>query len=329
VKAVIVGVGGIGRRHARNLKRLRPSLTLTACRSAGGAADLGDDAALFDRIDHDIDAAVERRPAFAIVATPSSQHVDDALRLAGAGVHVFVEKPIAVRVEDAEALVAECSRLSLCLMVGYNLRFEPSLAAVKAALGAGRIGKLLSIRAEVGQYLPDWRPGRDYRACASAQAALGGGPLLELSHEFDYLRWLAGDVRRVTAQTSRASTLEIDVPDVADVLLEFQTGVTGSVHLDMLDRAPTRRCRLVGSEGTILWDALARSAAIWTADSLTWTPLESEAAEGDTYTREMAHYLACLANGQTPAVTGTDGTAALRVAVAAAESAAAGRSVTL
>lgn len=331
--ALIIGLGSIGRRHARNLKRLNPAIRLTGCRTrATTLDDLGDDAALFDAVEFDLTKAIQSPPTIGIVATPASRHVADARRLADAGVHVFVEKPLSDRLDGAQELIDECHQRSLCLMVGYNLRFDAALRATRAAVTDGRIGRVLAIRTEVGQYLPDWRPGRDYRETVSAQANLGGGPLLELSHEFDYVRWLAGDVRTVTAQVGTLGDLAIDVPDVADVLVECESGARGVIHLDMLDRAKVRRCRVVGTEGTIMWDALARSAMLFATGMGEWLSLEPGGAGhagADTYLAEMEHLLEVAAGRPSVAANGNDALEALRIAVAARESAATGRTIAL
>ena len=108
------------------------------------------------------------------------------------GVHAYVEKPLAVTVEGlAELLDGEAE---VTIAVGYNLRFHPALEAIRAAVYEGRIGRLLAVRAEVGQYLPDWHPEEDYRVSYAARRDLGGGALLTLSHELDYVRWIAGEV---------------------------------------------------------------------------------------------------------------------------------------
>jgi predicted dehydrogenase len=72
--------------------------------------------------------------------------------------------------------------------------FLPSLIEFKRQIFSEKLGKIYSIRAEIGQYLPGWRPESDYRICVSVQQKLGGGVLLELSHEIDYLSWIFGRV---------------------------------------------------------------------------------------------------------------------------------------
>lgn len=332
MRALIVGLGGIGRRHARNLRAIAPDICLAGCRTqARTTADLGEDSCLFEPIHYDIESALAWRPDIGIVSTPASLHVPVGLRLARAGVHLFIEKPLSVGLDGVAELLQECRRRSLVLMVGYNLRFDTALQAVHTAVADGRVGPVRAVRAEVGQFLPDWRPGRDHRRTCSASAELGGGVLFELSHEFDYIRWIAGEIRSVSAYVRAIEDLEIDAAAVAEVVLEFNDGIIGSIHLDMIDRSPVRRCRVVGRDGTLTWDGITGEARLFSATTSVWTALAPDAAEprSTTYTREMKYFLARVADAQRPVVDGEDGLNTLRVVLAAAESAATGRAVAL
>ena len=332
MKALVVGLGGIGRRHARNLRTLDPHLRLAACRTqARASTDLGEDANLFERIDYDLAASIAWRPDLAIIATPASTHVAIALSLADAGVHLFIEKPISATLEGVERLVTACERASLILMVGYNLRFDRPLAALRAAALDGRIGTVSSVRAEVGQYLPDWRPDHDHRQTCSARPELGGGVLRELSHELDYLRWIAGDVRAVSARVGHGGGLDVEAETIADVALEFEDGIVGNVHMDMVDHAPVRRCRVVGRDGTLEWDGISGDARIFARATGAWIRLDGATEDNGagTYVREMRHFLDRVADGEPPLVNGVEGLATLRVVLAAAESADTGRAVLL
>ena len=115
-------------------------------------------------------------------------------------------------------------------MVGYVLRFLPALHAIRQHLTDGLLGQVHTARVEVGQYLPDWRPGSDYRQGVSGQDKLGGGALLELSHEIDYATWLFGWPQSLQCSRARLSPLEIDVEDSAHVLLEYP-GKRISLHM--------------------------------------------------------------------------------------------------
>ena len=261
MRALIVSLGSIGRRHLANLRQLLPDAEITVLRHEGGASAPAELRSLANHVVYSLEEALETRPAFAVIASPAPFHVAVADRLARHGIHLFMEKPISDRADGVQGLIDLCRQRNVVLAVGYDLRFEPSLIAVHDAVHSGRIGRVMGFRAEVGQYLPDWRPTADYRQTVSARKELGGGVLLELSHEFDYARWIVGEVAEVFAQATRVSDLEIDVEDLAEVVLRFSNGAVGSVHLDMVQASPTRTCRIIGTEGTLTWDSRQRARA--------------------------------------------------------------------
>ena len=124
---------------------------------------------------------------------------------------------------------------------------------VKRLVAEGVAGRLVSIRAQFGQYLPDWHPWEDYRRGYSARRDMGGGVVLDRVHELDYVRWLMGNVTEVCALSGKLSSLEIDSEDTAEILLRFESGAFGSVHLDYVRRDRDCRLEIVGEEGTLEW----------------------------------------------------------------------------
>lgn len=311
-RGLVVGLGSIGRRHLANLRALRPDMAIWALRRTGTESP---DPTV--PVVGSLDEALAVHPQVAILASPAPCHVTEALALAKAGVHLLVEKPLSDRLEGVADLLDTCRRRGVVLMTGYTLRFAPSLMALKEALP--RIGRILSVRAEVGQYLPDWRPGTDYRQGVTARPELGGGAALELSHEFDTLRWLLGEVSQVCALSGSRGDLDLPVEDLVEALLTFRSGVFGSVHLDLLQRVPTRTCRILGTEGTLLWDGIAHGLRLFTQGA--WIDLvrpdDPPFDRNRMYVDELAHFLACVEDGLPPKVTGEDGLRALEIALAA------------
>ena len=98
------------------------------------------------------------------------------------------------------------------------------------------MGEIISLEAHVGSYLPDWRPQKDYKESVSARAELGGGVLLELSHELDYIRWFFGGIDSVIAVLKNSNILGLDVEDGADLILKSSKGLHISLHLDFNSR---------------------------------------------------------------------------------------------
>ena len=309
MRYLIVSLSGIGRRHLRNLRALRPDAQIAVLRQhtplENGAVPEGADQQFTT-----LEQALAFRPDAAIIAGPATTHLGTALPLAQAGVHLLIEKPLADRLEGLDALVAHCEKNALVLMTGYNLRFSPALREARRLIAFGAIGPVLGARAEVGQYLPDWRPGSDYRASVSARRVLGGGVILELSHEFDYLYWLFGQPARVTARGGHYSRLELDVEDMVEVTLEYELPRRLiNIHLDMVQRAPVRRCRFIGELGTLLWDGLTDRIECYKAETSKWENLDQFACSdrNQTYLDELEHFFRCIEHGETPLVDGAQG----------------------
>ncbi len=156
------------------------------------------------------------------------------------------------------------------MQVGYNLRFHPGLRKLKELVEAETLGRLLWAYVEAGQYLPDWRPWQDYRQSYTARRDLGGGILLDGSHELDSITWLMGKPTEVMCMAGKVSALEVDVEDCADVLLRFPCGAQADIHLDFVQHGYSRSCKLVGELGTALWDFTSREVKIYLAKTKSW-----------------------------------------------------------
>jgi predicted dehydrogenase len=314
-----------------NLKQIEPDIFVTVWHQHARSSDGLSNSAQANHTVFQLDDALDTQPDFALLTGPAIMHVQSALELAEHDIHLLIEKPLSNGPEGVDLLLERCRNRRLALMIGYNYRFCQSLQMVRQALGEGRIGRILSVRAEVGQYLPEWRPGVDYRRSVSARSELGGGVLLELSHEIDYVRWLIGEVREVSARVGHLSDLETDVEDLAEIILEFESGAIGSIHLDMVQRTPVRTCRLIGSEGTLLWDGIANHSSWYSSDSRSWTDLchAGTLDRNEMYIAELRHFLECVRGLATPTVSGEDGRRVLQIALAARRSSIDRRAVTV
>jgi predicted dehydrogenase len=319
-RLLVVGLGSIGRRHARLARSILPNLQIVALRhrDTGNASEPGIDHCVATLAD-----ALAFRPQAAVIANPATHHLDAAMSLARAGIHLLIEKPISDAPRGVSELIEECRGRGLALMTGYNLRFSPSLRRFHEFLKERRVGRILSVRAEVGQFLPSWRPGSDYRQTVSAQTKLGGGVLLELSHEIDYLRWLFGEVEWVGAVECRVSGLEIDVEDTAHVVLGFadatrQAPIIAALSMDFVRHDATRWCTAIGEAGTLRWDGIAGTVEVYERDAGGWKSLFVQQHHGDdSYLAEWHHFMRCVVDGSAPLVSGCDGLAVLRIIEAA------------
>lgn len=251
-RILCISLGSIGKRHLRNVRTLLPNARIAVWRQHTPSDVMPEGA---DEIALDLQAALAFAPDAVLVSSPASEHIANARLFAQRHVPLFVEKPLAASSQE----LGDFSELSATsrgfMMVGYVLRFLPALHAIKKYLQDGLVGQIHTARIEVGQYLPDWRPGGDYRENVSSQRKLGGGALLELSHEIDYATWLFGWPESVMCSAAQLSAMEIDVEDSAHVLMEYPDKRV-SLQLDFLQRVATMAVQIVGSKGTLMADLI-------------------------------------------------------------------------
>jgi predicted dehydrogenase/RimJ/RimL family protein N-acetyltransferase len=321
MRVAVLGQGSIGRRHAQ--------IALELGHEVAAYDPLGPPAILPGAKPADsADECLEGAGA-AVIASPSSEHAAQARAAIEQGVPVLVEKPLALDWARAAELDWLARERGVLLSVAMNLREHPGVLAVSRALAEGGIGSVLRASAWCGSWLPGWRAGGDYRESYSAHCELGGGALLDVAvHELDYLLWLLGPARSVSALARRVSDLQIDVEDVALIALELDGGAVAEVSVDYLDRSYTRGCRIVGSQGTLHWswesDLLCRYDA---AGAIHRQPVPSDVAP--TYCAQLERFLDAVKQGAEAPVPASDALQALAVIDAARASSREGRRIAL
>ena len=250
--ALIVGTGSIAKRHLKNLKILYPDAKVFCVSTSGRKIKRGEIEGA--EVLRNIETALSFHLDIAIIATPSTHHLFYAEILTRNRVPILIEKPLCAdlcELDEFKDLSAEGK-----IAVAYNFRFSSAAQFLKNYISSGKLGRIDTVFCEVGQYLPDWRPAVDYRHGVSAQKKLGGGALLELSHEIDYLNWFFGSLKRVSAVSRKVSDLEIDVEDNVDAILESNDGAIIHLHLDFLQRPASRTLKVISEHGCLNWNLL-------------------------------------------------------------------------
>lgn len=254
MKILVIGAGSIGRRHIGNLNSLGYADIDVADLSEECRDHVRENYKVNDCFKDFRKASSANHYDAAFILTPPAYHTDAACKLAEKGIDIFIEKPLSDRIEGLNRLIKIKEDKGITAMVGYNQRFNRGIQMLKRDLESGILGKIYYIRAEVGQYLPDWRPEQDYRKSYTARKDLGGGIILDASHEIDYVLWLAQSrVTEVKSAYGKLSDLEIEVEDMAEAILKFENNIIGSIHLNMIERGYNRYCKIVGEKGSLKW----------------------------------------------------------------------------
>jgi predicted dehydrogenase len=311
-RALVVGLGSIGRRHLELLRAALPEADIRVLRHSGCSQVIQYSDGCFDSLAD----ACRFAPEIAVIASPATKHLDSAVALAKAGAHLLIEKPISNSAEGVGALLEICAQKQRHIQIGYNLRFLESLQAFKSGIEDNLLGPIYSVRAEIGQFLPEWRPEKDYRETVSARRDLGGGVLLELSHEFDFLRWIFGEVEWVSAWIGRQGSFEIDVEDTAMIQFGFQKDIVGHLSMDFLRRDRTRTCSVIGALGTLRWDAIAGTVEVFDTKTDSWGKKYSDTSDRNaSYEAQLDAFLSIVEKGAEIklAASSSDGLAVMRI----------------
>lgn len=327
----IVGAGTMGQAHAAAWKNLASmgaelaGIQSARGRSAGalagqyGVRHYEDYAALLEDVDV-VDLCV-----------PTDVHKELTLRAAQAGKHVICEKPIALTLEDGRAMIDACEKAGVRLFIGHVLRFVPEYASAQAVVASGQIGKPAVIRLTRASYQP--RKAADNWFVDEVRS---GGMILDLMiHDYDYARWLAGNVTRVYARSARALRPDA-VGDYALVTLRFASGAIG--HIEGGWAYPPGFFRtsidIAGTGGLLEWSSdrtqpvqthLMADAAEAAAEVGLPPSLEAE----NPFDAQLRHFYEAVVHKTPFSITAWDGLAALQIGLAARRALISGRAVSI
>lgn len=331
-RCLFVGLGGIGQRHLRNLRTLLgESVEVLAYRVRRELDTLDDSLQVVPGVDleqkygvevcSDFERALARKPDVVFITNPSSLHVPFALAAARAGCHLFIEKPLSHSLEQVSELIGLCEQNALVSTVAYQLRQHPGFLRVRELLTQAALGRLISARAEVGEYLPGFHPHEDYRRMYASKRSLGGGVTISQIHEIDYLCALFGAPRRVFSMGGQVSSLEIDVDDLSLSLLEFARA-DGSplfveLHQDFVQRPAQRGLTVIGERGRLHWSLSGRFLELSSESGRVLERRDyGQLPRNQLFVDELAGFFAAVIRGEACAPTLREGALSLEVAVA-------------
>ena len=290
----MVGYGSIGKRHIENLHKFSNIEII-----------------VFTKRKYDnflkkkkckkistLDDAINENPKAAIICNETSYHMQTAIQLANAGMHIFVEKPLSDSLKDSKKFLEIINKRKLIAHVGNVLHFHPCLIKIKEIIDGKKIGRILSVDAENGSYLPDWHPFEDYRKSYAAIENLGGGVVLTCIHEIDYLYWLFGNISETTSYTQKNSDLKIPVEDIAEILFLFKNNIIGHIHLDYFQKPQSRTCKIIGTEGVLISNLGKNSVKIYDHKTRKWKEkiINKKYNKNKMYSDELNHFIRCIQN---------------------------------
>lgn len=255
MKCVIFGFGSIGRRHYKHLINRGVDVYLFR-RSFSKPNEFGTvELSSWDELDR-------LRPDMALVANPTMCHVEYGIECAKRGIHLFLEKPIGSSLAGLDALISLCAENNVTSYVAYVLRFHPVIKELKKRL-TGQ--KVYHVAVYCSSYLPNWRSGRDHTEIYSASRDMGGGAILDLSHEFDYVEYLFGPTLCISGVAKRVGNVTLDAEDCFDANVVCQD-CTINIHANFMSHNLERSIKIDFEGGYYFADLISGLIQEKTAD---------------------------------------------------------------
>lgn len=284
MKVLIIGLGSIAKKHIKAIRKFRPNSEIWALRSHENAAKIKNIYNIFSwqEVPDDLD--------FILISNPTSEHFQTINKALKYRVPLFIEKPPLMSLEGAEKLLELVKKEKIRTYTAFNFRFHPVLIWLKDILKEKNV---LEVQAYCGSYLPDWRPGQDYRNNYSAKKKMGGGVHLDLIHEMDYICWIFASPLQVSGYQRKVSPLEIDSVDYAHYYL-FYNQMSCTITLNYFRRDPKRQIEIVMENESWVVDLLANKVTNSKGEVI----FQSNEPVSATYSSQMRYFIETLESGQ-------------------------------
>ena len=330
MKILMMGLGSIGQRHVRNIRRvLGDKAEILAYRTRGSRICFTDKLEIREGVDleseyniksyTDMDEALGAKPDAVFITNITSRHIECALKAAEAGCHIFMEKPLGDSLDGAEELQRLVKEKDLVFFMGFQNRYHPCIKKVKETLDKGDLGRVVYGECEFSERLTTMHRYEDYRGTYMARKDMGGGPVFNLlMHDLDIIRYLFGTPAKVSSLLSKVSDLEIDVEEAANGIFEWEgdKAFSFAVHTDFIQYPPVHRFKLVGEAGRIEADLNAACVKIYRGDEAVREEGFPAFQRNDMFIEELKDFMDCI-NGKRDKLIGFEaGLEALKMAVA-------------
>lgn len=322
---LIVGYGSIGKRHIKNLLNI-PNIKIFVFTKQKIISQ--DKRIIFY---NNLDECLDAKPFIGFITNETAFHISIAIKLAKHGLNLFLEKPLSNSMKNVYVLEKLVQKNNLITQMGCHLRFHPCLQKIKQLIDKKTLGKIISVQVENGSYLPDWHPDEDYRKSYAASENLGGGIVLTMIHEIDYLYWFFGNTSKIASITGKFSNLDLTSEDYSASIMKFKNNVIAELHLDFFQRPEYRRCKIRGTKGTLYWNSDKNEVKFFNNKNKSWRTIIklTKFDKNMMYEREIKYFLKCVKQHKKTLNDICQGIDTLKIALAIKKSSIKGRFVSI
>ena len=326
-KILICGLGSIGQRHVRQIKKLlNEKIEIRALRlrrqnivitdklqvKSGAIPEVEYNLKVF----HNSDEAFNWKPDIVFITNPISMHIETGIRAAEVGASIFIEKPLGCSLEGLYQLKKLVEEKNLTCMIGYQMRYHPGYIKVRELISTGTLGEVFYGDFHFGEWLPGMHPYEDYKTSHASKKEQGGGVIFCLSHKIDLAYWMFGLPCSIYALGGKISDLEVDVEDSVDILLGYQNEAYRfplHIHLDFIQKEKKCYLNIIGNKGSVYFDYCKNELILNLNNEQETTITYNEFQRNDMFMMELKDFFSCIKSKEDTPITLNDGTKVLEI----------------
>ena len=297
-----MGYGSIGKRHVKNLLNHTDSQIIIYTKRQD--LDFKTKRVI---VTNSFEYSLSQNPNVGFICNETSKHIPVAMKLAKAGLDLFLDKPLSDSMKGISTLNKIVKEKKLITQMGCQLRFHKCIKKIQQLLTQKKIGKIISVQAENGSYLPDWHPF----------------VVLTQIHDIDYLYWFFGNPKSVFSIAGKFSNLSISVEDYSASLIQFENKITAELHQDFFQGPEYRGCKLKGTDGIISWNSINNEIKFYNNRTKKWQIIMKlkNFEKNQMYVDEVQNFLKCVKNRKKTINDLQDGINTMNIALAIKKSA--------
>lgn len=292
MKILVIGSGSIAQRHISNLLLLGHEVLVHSKFFEGR-----------DLVIDGVKLKIIEDPKWVeyggvVIANSTNEHMQFGLNCANFEIPIFIEKPLSNSFDLTYEFVNIVEKKKLVVEAGFMLHAHKQINQIKTYISKKSLGEICYVRAAVGQWLPDWRPGREYKTGYASMKDQGGGVLLDLIHEVELVQSLFGKIHDKRIYTGNCRKLEIETESIATINGIFENGAICHIEMDYIRRNYVRELEIVGDLGSLYWDYSKQRLILSQVgrDDIVNDLSDQEFNRNDMYLDHMRHFIARIEN---------------------------------
>ena len=312
MNVLFLGLGGIGQRYLRLVKKNFSNFTVYAYRKRGRKFEITDKLNANQKIDIEKKYNIKRiknlnylskiKIDFAIICNPTSEHIKTIKKLLKHKIPILVEKPLSNSMDQVDNVLFTSKKNKTLLLTGHMMRFNPVAVKLKKMIRRNFLGRIYNVIIKSHSYMPGWHKYEDFKKLYASNNSLGGGVILTETHEIDLLRWIFGIPNKIIAFGNKKNKFNLDVEDTVHGAIKYNNRFNFLVtfSLSFIQKLPIKKITIFGKKGRLTLNLISNKLTLENIKStIPIKILDSNISRNELFYLQLKHFVSLIKKKRT------------------------------